>query len=101
MAADATQLPFLDRTFDAVLAHSVLESGVEPAKLLAEALAGAAAVRHPGEWHRWSTAGSSWRVPRSSSSVAPTTSANRSGCTPGLTHSSGGSCGGCSGRPGL
>jgi ubiquinone/menaquinone biosynthesis C-methylase UbiE len=35
--ADATQLPFLDRTFDAVLAHSVLESGVEPPKLLAEA----------------------------------------------------------------
>ena len=35
--ADATQMPFLDRTFDAVLAHSVLESGVEPTRLLAEA----------------------------------------------------------------
>ena len=35
--ADATQLPFPDRTFDAVLVHSVLESGVEPSELLAEA----------------------------------------------------------------
>jgi SAM-dependent methyltransferase len=34
---DATQLPFRDRTFDALLAHSVLESGVEPDRLLAEA----------------------------------------------------------------
>jgi len=34
---DATLLPFRDGTFDAVLAHSVLESGVEPTRLLAEA----------------------------------------------------------------
>lgn len=35
--ADATHLPFPDRTFDAVLAHSVLESGVGPATVLEEA----------------------------------------------------------------
>jgi demethylmenaquinone methyltransferase / 2-methoxy-6-polyprenyl-1,4-benzoquinol methylase len=34
---DATKLPFRDGTFGAVLAHSVLESGVEPTRLLAEA----------------------------------------------------------------
>ena len=53
---DATQLPFLDRTFDAALAHSVLESGVEPGRLLAEAwrvlrpggLLGVASVEYGG-----------------------------------------------------
>jgi ubiquinone/menaquinone biosynthesis C-methylase UbiE len=35
---DATLLPFRDGTFDAVLGHSVLESGIEPSRFLAEAL---------------------------------------------------------------
>lgn len=43
---DATCLPFRDSTFDAVMAHSVLESGVEPAELLSEALR----VLRPGGW---------------------------------------------------
>lgn len=34
---DATRLPFSDQSFDAVLAHSVLESGVDPGAVLAEA----------------------------------------------------------------
>lgn len=36
--ADAGQLPFPDATFDAVMAHSVLEAGVDRARVLAEAL---------------------------------------------------------------
>ena len=44
--ADAMQLPFADGTFDAVLAHSVLESGVEPALVLAQA----SRVLRPGGW---------------------------------------------------
>ncbi len=43
---DATLLPFRHGTFDAVLAHSVLESGVEPARLLAEAWR----TLRPGGW---------------------------------------------------
>ena len=35
--ADAMQLPFPDGTFDVVLAHSVLESGLDPVRLLAQA----------------------------------------------------------------
>jgi ubiquinone/menaquinone biosynthesis C-methylase UbiE len=35
--ADAMQLPFPVGTFDVVLAHSVLESGLDPARILAEA----------------------------------------------------------------
>ena len=34
---DATRLPFADGTFDAVHGHSVLESGADPARILAEA----------------------------------------------------------------
>jgi ubiquinone/menaquinone biosynthesis C-methylase UbiE len=34
---DAMDLPFADAVFDAILAHSVLESGVEPSLLLGEA----------------------------------------------------------------
>ena len=44
--ADAMQLPFPDGTFDTVLAHSVLESGVEPTRVLAQALR----VLRPGGW---------------------------------------------------
>ena len=44
--ADAQQLPFPDGTFDAVLAHSVLESGVEPARVLEQA----SRVLRPGGW---------------------------------------------------
>ncbi len=44
--ADATTLPFADDTFDAVLAHSVLEAGPEPVKVLAEACR----VLRPGGW---------------------------------------------------
>jgi len=43
---DATRLPFSDQSFDAVLAHSVLESGVEPGRVLAEAWR----VLRPGGW---------------------------------------------------
>jgi ubiquinone/menaquinone biosynthesis C-methylase UbiE len=53
---DATQLPFSHGTFDAVLAHSVLESGVDPARVLSEAwralrpggLLGVASVEYGG-----------------------------------------------------
>ena len=44
--ADAMQLPFPDGAFHAVLAHSVLESGVEPTRVLAQALR----VLRPGGW---------------------------------------------------
>ncbi len=44
--ADATRLPFADDTFDAVLAHSVLEAGPDPAEVLAEAWR----VLRPGGW---------------------------------------------------
>jgi ubiquinone/menaquinone biosynthesis C-methylase UbiE len=44
--ADAIRLPFPAGTFDAVMAHSVLESGVEPALVLAQALR----VLRPGGW---------------------------------------------------
>ena len=37
LQGDATLLPCPDRTFDAVLAHSVLESGADPVALLTEA----------------------------------------------------------------
>ena len=36
--ADATALPFADETFDVVFAHSVLEAGPAPQRVLAEAL---------------------------------------------------------------
>ena len=43
---DATNLPFAEATFDAVLAHSVLESGVEPTRVLEEICR----VLRPGGW---------------------------------------------------
>lgn len=45
-AGDATELAYADHTFDAVLAHSVLEAGPEPAKVLGEARR----VLKPGGW---------------------------------------------------
>jgi ubiquinone/menaquinone biosynthesis C-methylase UbiE len=44
--ADAMQLPFSVGTFDVVLAHSVLEAGLDPARILAEA----SRVLRPGGW---------------------------------------------------
>jgi SAM-dependent methyltransferase len=46
VAGDATRLEFADRTFDAALAHSVLESGPDPALVLAEIRR----VLKPGGW---------------------------------------------------
>jgi len=46
VAGDATRLDFADETFDAALAHSVLESGADPALVLAEARR----VLKPGGW---------------------------------------------------
>jgi SAM-dependent methyltransferase len=46
MAGDATGLDFADETFDAALAHSVLESGPDPAVVLAELRR----VLRPGGW---------------------------------------------------
>ena len=44
--ADVMRLPFPDGTFDAVMAHSVLESGVDPARVLTQAWR----VLKPGGW---------------------------------------------------
>ena len=76
---DATRLPFPDQAFDAVLAHSVLESGVEPAAVLGEALR----VLRPGGWsvwRPWTTAASSCPSPEPTCFTGPTTFASGCGC---------------------